>query len=104
MLMLVCTRRDAYDTHCEVADDLIEYRLSLLKDLVVPAAQDEKSSRFDQAVTLLVVVSLFLMLPTIELYDDVCLKACKVGDKTRDMHLPSKPATSDLPMMKVTPQ
>ena len=81
---------------------LLQHGLCRLKDLVVPEAQDEKSSCFDQTVTLLVVVSLFLMLPTIELYDDLCLEACKVGDKTRDQHLPSKSVTRDLSLPKVT--
>ena len=82
---------------------LLQHGLRLLEYLVVPEAQDEKSLCFDQSVTLLVVVSPFLMLPTIELYDDLCLEACKVGDKTRDQHLPSKSVTRDLSLPKVTP-
>ena len=70
MLFLDC---DARVTSHDDACDFIQYRLCLLQYLVVPEAQDEKSLRFDQAITLLVVVGILLMLPAIELYDDLCL-------------------------------
>ena len=82
---------------------LVQHRLRLLKYLVVPKPQDEKSLGLDQEVTLLVVVSIFLMLPTIEFDDNLCLEACKVCDKTCDRHLPSKSVASDLSVPKLTP-
>jgi hypothetical protein len=83
---------------------LLQHGLRLLKYLVIPETQNEKSLRLDQAVALVVVVGVLNMLTAIEFYDDLCLQTRKVRDESSYRHLPSKSVASDLAVTKVTPE
>ena len=84
--------------------DLLQHGLRFHKYLVVPEAQNAKSLRLNQAVTLLVVAAVLRVLSPIELDGKLRLKAGEVGDESRNRNLSSEPVARKLSAPKILPK
>ncbi len=70
--------------------DVVQHRLSFLEYLVIPEPKHAISLRFNPAVTMLIMVMAFIVLPSIKLDDEPRFKTREIGDIAANGDLAAK--------------
>jgi hypothetical protein len=88
----------------ERSKDHFQHRLGLQEDFIVPESQHPKSSSLQAAISSLVIASLLEVLSTVELDDQFCFKASKVGDVVGHGYLSAESIACKLPVSQASPK
>jgi hypothetical protein len=85
------------------ADNRFNNSLGIAQHFVVPKSQHEISHRFQNFCPVVIVVTPFDVLSSIDFYDDASVAACKVNDVFIDPNLPLELPTAKPPVSKPKP-
>jgi hypothetical protein len=84
--------------------DRLQYRIKVLENLVVPAAQNTKALSVQPVGPGFVLLANEPMLAAVQLNDDLALEADEIDDELANGSLPSKPKAAELLAAQVRPE